>query len=74
MAHTTSHPTVSFPVLGYISRFFTAIGNGLVRIGEKQSRYQQIEALHAMTDAQLAERGILRDDIARVVFADRFWA
>jgi len=73
MAHTTSHPAVSFPVLGYVSRFFTAIGTGLVRMGENNSRFRQIEALQAMSDAQLAERGIKREDIVRVVYGDVFW-
>jgi len=73
MAHITSHPTVSLPVLGYISRFFTAIGNGLIRMGENNSRFRQIEALQAMSDAQLAERGIKREDIVRVVFGGHFY-
>lgn len=73
MAQVTTNPAVSFPVLGTISRFFTAIGNGLVRMSENNSRYRQIQALQALSDAELAERGIERQNIVRVVFADIYW-
>ncbi|MBV1895052.1 MAG: DUF1127 domain-containing protein [Rhodobacteraceae bacterium] len=73
MAHITATPTVSFPVLGTIGRFFAAIGNGLVSMGENSSRYRQVQALHALSDAELAERGIERENIVRVVFADVYW-
>lgn len=73
MAHTTVHPAVSFPVLGHIGRFFAAFGKGLVSIGESSSRYRKIEALQALSDAELAKRNIRREDIVRIVFADSFW-
>jgi len=73
MAHTTSHPNVSIPVLAYVSRFFTAIGAGLVRMGENNTQYRRARALHDLSDAQLAERGIKREEIGQVVFSGMFW-
>lgn len=73
MANTTTHPAVSFPVLGYISRFFSAIGTFLVGIGEASAQMRQIERLQAMSDEQLAKRNIKREDIVQVVFSSAFW-
>jgi uncharacterized protein YjiS (DUF1127 family) len=73
MALTSVHPTVSFPVLATVGRFFAAIGNGLVSMGENSSRYRQVEALQALSDAELAKRGIERQNIVRVVYADAYW-
>ncbi len=73
MALTSVHPTVSFPVLGAAGRFFAAIGKGLISMGENSSRYRQIQALQTLSDAELAERGIERENIIRVVYADAYW-
>jgi hypothetical protein len=72
MAYATTH-TSGIPLFGLIGRFFSAIGNGLVRIAEANSKVKQAEALNALTDAQLAERGMKRQDIARAVFMDNYW-
>lgn len=73
MAHVTSLPTATFPLMGAIGRFFSAIGKGLISMGENSSRYRQVEALQALSNADLAKRGIKREDIVRVVYADSFW-
>jgi uncharacterized protein YjiS (DUF1127 family) len=39
----------------------------------RKSRMDEIEALNAKTDAELAEIGITRDDIPRYVFRDTFY-
>jgi len=39
----------------------------------RKSRMDEIEALNAKTDAELAEFGISRDDIPRYVFRDTFY-
>ncbi|MCA0938837.1 MULTISPECIES: DUF1127 domain-containing protein [Alloyangia] len=57
----------------FFSRFFAAIGNGLVAMGEANPRLRKIEALQRLSDEQLAERGIRREDIARHVFQDVFY-
>lgn len=73
MAHATSLPTVTFPLMGAIGRFFTTIGKGLITMGENSSRYRRVEAFQALSDAELAKRGMKREDIVRVVYADAFW-
>jgi hypothetical protein len=75
MAHTTTHvpSTVTFSIFAPIGRFFAMIGKSLVMIGESSSRYRQVESLQALSDADLATRGIRRQDIVRVVYADAFW-
>lgn len=46
------------------------IGDWMVRVGEANSRSDQIERLSAMSDAELARRGITRDRIVQYVFRD----
>lgn len=41
--------------------------------GEKRSRIDQIERLEALSDAELAERGLTRDQIIAHVFRDRWF-
>jgi uncharacterized protein YjiS (DUF1127 family) len=56
-----------------VSRFLALIGEALVSFGEGQARIRQVDALQALSDAELAQRGIRRQDIARLVFADSVW-
>jgi uncharacterized protein YjiS (DUF1127 family) len=72
MAYTSSTSGVVSP-FALIGSVFAALGNALVSIGEANSKMRQVEALQALSDAELAERGIKRSDIARVVFADTYW-
>lgn len=39
----------------------------------QRSRIDQIDALHAKSDAELERIGLARDDIARFVFRDTFY-
>lgn len=80
--HNMSEPLVhaisnsATPVAGYlrsIGKFFSAIGAGLVRVGEASSRARELEVLNAKTDAQLAEMGLKREDIVRFVFRDMMY-
>ena len=75
MAHITTdtHSPIAFSFVATLGRYFAAIGKGLVSMGETSSRYRQVEALQALSDAELAERGMKRQDIIRVVYADAFW-
>lgn len=52
---------------------FAAIWNGLIAIAEKNTRLKMAEALHKLSDAELAERGLRRQDIAMYVFSDCYW-
>ncbi len=71
MAHITTHSHAGFSIL----RPFVAFGHGVVnwmeRIAVANSRIDQIQSLQALSDEELAKRGIERDKIVYHVFADR---
>jgi len=52
---------------------FNGILNFLVSISTAQSRVRQIEFLCALTDEELAERGLSRQDIVRYVYRDAYY-
>lgn len=56
-----------------VSAFLTAVGTGYAAYCDRHSRRDQIDALHALSDAELAAKGIKRDEIARYVFRDLFY-
>lgn len=58
-------------VLRLLMKPFAAIGSFLVALAESSHRMQRVQALNNLTDAQLAEKGLTREDIVRHVFADR---
>lgn len=53
-----------------LDQFFAGIGQGVNMYVESRARMPEIERLNAMSDAQLAERGLKREDIIRHVFRD----
>lgn len=67
---SASHAHDSAP---FLTRFFGAIGNALVAIGEANPRMRRIEALQRLSDAELAAKGLRRDDIVRHVFGDAYY-
>jgi len=60
-----------FSVRRLLTKPFNAIGTFFVALAESSSRMQLVNQLNAMSDAQLAEKGLTREDIVRHVFADR---
>jgi len=68
---TTQHAETAH---GVFSRLGTVFFNAMVRIAERNPRYRKVQALSAMTDEQLAARGLKREDIVRHVFADVYYA
>jgi len=50
-----------------------SILNFLVSISTAQSRVRQIEFLCALSDEELAERGLSRQDIVRHVYRDAYY-
>ena len=56
-----------------LNRVFKGILNFLVSISTAQSRVRQIEFLCALTDEELAERGLSRQDIVRYVYRDAYY-
>ncbi len=59
--------------LAQITSMFRTIGDWFVKMSESSSRIKTIEALHAKTDAELAQMGIKRDDIAHHVLKDLYY-
>ncbi len=55
-----------------VDAFFATLGQGVNAYLERQSRIEEIERLAALSDAELAARGIARDGIVQHVFRDRF--
>ena len=60
------------PIAAGLNRVFNGILNFLVSISMAQSRVRQIEFLCALTDEELAERGLSRQDIVRYVYRDAY--
>ena len=61
------------PIAAGLNRVFNGILNLLVSISMAQSRVRQIEFLCALTDEELAERGLSRQDIVRYVYRDAYY-
>ncbi|WP_116082733.1 DUF1127 domain-containing protein [Tropicimonas sp. IMCC34011] len=71
---TGTHSTDHASTLGSaIAAPFRAFGRFLVSIGESNARLRRVQELQNLTDAQLAKRGLTRDDIVRYVFRDRLY-
>ncbi|MGH1368138.1 MAG: hypothetical protein ACRBCL_05935 [Maritimibacter sp.] len=74
MAYTATVTTNDFasahPVYARVLEALKNFGTAYV---DARSRRSEIEALEAMTDAQLAARGLTRDGITRHVFSDTFY-
>lgn len=52
---------------------FRAMGEALVTLAEANSRVRRAEALQALSDDELAAKGLKREDIPRHVFGDMFY-
>lgn len=69
MTSTTTNTILAGPsttILSRVGAFFTAFIDA-------QSRADQITKLQAMSDAELAERGLTRDAIVHHVFSDKLY-
>ena len=69
MAAIDTH-VASSSLLQILATPFTAFWNYCIRVAENDPRVKQAAALSALSDEQLAERGLQRADIARFVFRD----
>lgn len=72
---TTLSTNTSGP--GYFGRsvlgFFSKIGHGLLAIAEANPRVKKMDYLSSLSDAELAAKGLKRQDIARHVFANKMY-
>jgi hypothetical protein len=70
MAQSVTHSNGLVLASKAVAEFFSGIFEALIRIGEANSRVRRIEALYAMSDAELKARGIRRENIIREVMND----
>ncbi len=74
MTHTTNHPqTFASGLMSGVARLLGGIGDFIIRIGEANPRLKLAQRLNAMSDEELAARGLKREDIGRHVFGDMFY-
>lgn len=67
IAATTQAVSTGSP-LAALKRGLSAFFMGLADMAEGNPRYLQIQKLQALSDAQLAKKGLKRDDIVMHVF------
>lgn len=72
MAYTTAN-TAADRSGNPLMTAFAAVGNWLISIAESSDRARRVEQLNSLTDAQLAELGLKRQDIVRHVFRDLYY-
>lgn len=72
MANVTTH-IADAGIRGGFYNFFQAFGRGVTAYMERRSRADQVAALNAKSDAELAKLGITRDGIPAYVFRDLFY-
>ncbi len=68
-----AHITHSTPSHSRIGSALAHIGAMLTTITESNHRLQLAQRLHKMSDSELAERGLKREEIAHHVFRDLFY-
>ncbi|NNE87885.1 MAG: hypothetical protein HKN27_07390 [Silicimonas sp.] len=73
MAHFATPNQSGSGLLNVISNFFASLWNASRQQAELDSRLRQMRKLEAMSDAELAKRGIARDRIAHHVFRDIYY-
>ncbi|MCH2094001.1 MAG: hypothetical protein MK160_02685 [Rhodobacteraceae bacterium] len=70
MANTAVQPPVISPVsiLTLVTAPFRYLGRMMIVMAEANSRQHEVQRLMALSDEQLAKRGLKRDEIVRYVF------
>lgn len=69
MAQTNTHRPAILNLFSAVADVFSGIYDALIRMGEANAKVIKIKQLHALTDAELAARGMKREDIVRLVMA-----
>jgi uncharacterized protein YjiS (DUF1127 family) len=73
MATQTLHaPSIPLRLAAPVTAFFAALARAMAISAGAQGRYDEVLRLQSLSDAELAERGIEREDIVRHVFKDVF--
>jgi uncharacterized protein YjiS (DUF1127 family) len=71
--YATQITAPAFDLAGILRRGASAIGRVMVAMSESNARMQAVQRLNEMSDAQLAERGLKREDIVHHVFRDTYY-
>jgi uncharacterized protein YjiS (DUF1127 family) len=56
-----------------MGQLWSGLVQGMIAYGESRSRFNEIQALDRMSDRELADIGLKRDQIVRHVFRDQFY-
>jgi len=74
--HQISAPVAAIfgDILSRVGAGFAAVGRAIVYNRGMEARLDEVRRLQALSDEELAKRGIARDDIMRHVFAGLFAA
>ncbi len=73
MAYTTALNSSAGSAFAPVWRVLAGMGNALVRLAETNPKLRELEALSALSDEELAHRGIRREEIVRRVFGGSPW-
>ena len=73
MADITSQFVFSEAPRSGFRRVLASVARGMSACADANSRRKQIEALEALSDAQLADMGLTREQIASHVFRDKMY-
>ncbi|WP_146586869.1 DUF1127 domain-containing protein [Puniceibacterium confluentis] len=72
MAHAITF-TDTYPKAPLLTRIADGLANWIDSVAENHPRMRAVRALRAMSDTQLAARGITRDEIVHHVFKDTYY-
>ncbi|REC57308.1 DUF1127 domain-containing protein [Rhodosalinus sediminis] len=73
MADIAAHSNASAAPRRGLSALFAAIGEFFTTVAASDRRLRQVDYLQSLTDAELAERGIRREEIVHHVFRDTYY-
>ena len=75
MAHLsgTASAGVTAHIAFALAAPFRALVQALVRMGECAPQMREVNRLNALSDSDLAQRGLTREGEIRRIFADRFY-
>lgn len=71
MAHTISPTPVFRASFTTVARVLKTLADFADAVALANGRFRRMQALTALSDAELAERGMKREDIVRVIFDAR---
>lgn len=73
MANITTHTQPAAPLFGFVRSVFSSLGDGFRAMFWAARAARQVEALMALSDEELENRGLKRGEIAKYVFSDNLW-